>query len=88
MAAAEMSVPTTVVRGSSRGKSQCNRTAARSEVEYPCLLFAREVGQGEFDDEFGLGPWNEHVRRDLERQRPEFLLAEHVGHRFAVRSAA
>ena len=37
------------------------------------------------DDQLGLGPGNQHGRRDLERETPELLAAGDVGERFARR---
>ena len=74
------------------GRSVASATA-RQPLPVPISAISRrglDVGkqlEGRFDDELGFGPGDQHGRRDLERQAPELLAAEDVGHRLALHAA-
>ena len=82
--AGEMSVAVTRAAGSS-----CARVMARQPLPVPTSAIAharRRVAQPRqrrLDDELGLGPGNEHRRRDEELEVPELTVSGDVGHRLA-----
>ena len=83
-AAGEISVAVTRAPASS-----CASVMARQPLPVPTSAMAHarlrvaQPRQRRLDDELGLGPGNEHCRRDEELEVPELAAADDVGHRLA-----
>ena len=65
------------------GDRQRDRAAARAEIGDADGVFAREMREREFDEEFGFRARNERIGRDLEFETPEALATGEIGERFA-----
>jgi hypothetical protein len=63
-----------------------NRTGPGAQIGNTGFL-RRQQDQSAFDQQFRFRPRHQHIRRDLQLQRPEFPAARDVGERFAACTA-
>ncbi len=87
-----MSVPNPVRRRQFGQQRQQNRAGAGAEIGDAQRAIEASTGaqqfQRQFDHRLGIGPRHQRRGRELQRQPPEFLLADNARDRFACEATA